>query len=243
VHNNTDKPDFKNAIFLPFNKETNIGIKRTFIHKYPSPFSECQDTSSYDSYLYRKTLEANNKYTQVYCFNLCMEELIIANCKCHLFDYPVLYNNSSDYCINDDMMGCWFDKLFRFENGEYNDYCSSQCPLECDTTEFDFTYSISEFPSIKYYNNVKLYNDNAMNLTYDDFKQRALSISVYYPQLKYTEITEIPNTTLIDFLAYIGGTVGLFLGISVLSLVEIIEILMEISIILIDKYIVKKQSS
>ena len=241
VHNNTDKPDFDNAVFLSLNTETSIGIKRTFIHKYPSPYSECQDTSSYDSYLFKKTLEANDKYTQVYCYKLCLEELIIENCNCHLLEYPVLYNNNLTACENQKNSDCWFNEISKFNNGEYNGYCSSQCPLECDSLEFDFSYSVSEFPSKEFYEKVKFYKESVKNLTYDDFKQRVLSISVYYPQLKYTEITEMPSTSLIDYLANIGGTVGLFLGISVLSLVEVVEILMEISFTLIDKYIKKER--
>lgn len=43
------------------------------------------------------------------------------------------------------------------------------------------------------------------------------------PDLVYTEITQEPLFTFIDLLASIGGSTGLFLGGSLLSLLEVFE--------------------
>jgi hypothetical protein len=45
----------------------------------------------------------------------------------------------------------------------------------------------------------------------------------------------MPSINIVDLLANIGGTIGLFVGISVLSFVEIIEAIMEIIIIYFEK--------
>jgi len=50
-------------------------------------------------------------------------------------------------------------------------------------------------------------------------------IKVIYPSLEYTEITELPKITLLDLLTSIGGSLGMFISLSVFTYLEIIEIL------------------
>ncbi len=45
--------------------------------------------------------------------------------------------------------------------------------------------------------------------------------------LKYTEISEIPKTSPVDLLSSIGGSLGLFLGLSFLSFIQVLEIVVE----------------
>ena len=55
-----------------------------------------------------------------------------------------------------------------------------------------------------------------------------IGIYVYYKDLTYTLISEAPNSEIFDLISNIGGLVGVFLGISFLSFVELIEILFEV---------------
>jgi hypothetical protein len=61
-------------------------------------------------------------------------------------------------------------------------------------------------------------------------------IYVYYKELKYTLISQQPKTEIFDLISKIGGILGLFMGISFMSLIEILEILFEImSIIFLER--------
>ena len=61
-------------------------------------------------------------------------------------------------------------------------------------------------------------------------------IYVYYKELKYTLISQQPKTEIFDLISKIGGILGLFMGISFMSLIEILEILFEImSIIFVER--------
>ena len=53
-------------------------------------------------------------------------------------------------------------------------------------------------------------------------------LNIYYDSLTYTEMTESPQMDIIALLASIGGNLGLFLGVSVFSLCELIVVFMEI---------------
>lgn len=50
-----------------------------------------------------------------------------------------------------------------------------------------------------------------------------------------TTITERPQTELETFISELGGTLGLFLGVSFLSFVELVEIVVELIILKVER--------
>ncbi len=68
--------------------------------------------------------------------------------------------------------------------------------------------------------------------TYEELRTKFLPIRFYYNEFKYTLISEKPETESFKFISDIGGILGLFLGISFLSLIEIFEIIYEIQLVL-----------
>ena len=67
-----------------------------------------------------------------------------------------------------------------------------------------------------------------VQLTYDLIKQSVLALNVFYDNLAYTEITQQPKMQIFDIISNVGGLLGLFIGISFLSVIEIFEIIFEI---------------
>lgn len=65
-------------------------------------------------------------------------------------------------------------------------------------------------------------------LTYDSLKRNMVQMTFFYGDLGYNEYDEVPSMNWIDLVSNIGGTLGLFLGMSFLSFVEIIDIIMQI---------------
>ena len=61
-----------------------------------------------------------------------------------------------------------------------------------------------------------------------------VSLHVYYEDTTYTSVNEIPKMGLVDLLSSMGGLLGLFLGMSFLSIFELLEILFEVVIIIFD---------
>ena len=92
--------------------------------------------------------------------------------------------------------------------------------------------SRSYSPSVKRFKSVIDSYAERYNLTQDDaayyVKKRATEMFVNFKELKYTEITQEPKLILADFIAGLGGTLGLFLGVSILSFAEIFEVLIRI---------------
>ncbi len=87
--------------------------------------------------------------------------------------------------------------------------CEEQCPNECSTTNFDVLL-----------NNLERGSD--CNGT----------VSVSYLDLRYTEISQTPKMSGFLLLNEIGRALGLFVGITFLSLFEFLEFLFEIFFVL-----------
>ena len=101
--------------------------------------------------------------------------------------------------------------------------CLSECPTECTSIEYTKSISISNFPSIFYYE--RLTEMYSANFTSKLNKENHLALNIYYDSMSYTTFDEIPKLNLIDLISNIGGTLGLLTGASFLSIVEIFEII------------------
>ena len=54
-----------------------------------------------------------------------------------------------------------------------------------------------------------------------------VTVNMYYDSLSYSLSTEFPQMDLVALLASIGGNLGLFLGVSVFSMGELVQLLLE----------------
>ncbi len=114
------------------------------------------------------------------------------------------------------------------------EYCLSLCPLECENRRFDTKMVMVKMIGGEYYeslikgNGVLLKNFLGTSLDKQKALESFVSFSIFYESLAYTQINEMPQMDLIGLMANIGGNLGLFLGVSLFSLCEIVEVLIEI---------------
>ena len=69
---------------------------------------------------------------------------------------------------------------------------------------------------------------NNPNLNFEPTKDNIIHVNIYYNTLTYTLKTESQLRDIVSVLAYVGGIISLFLGASVFSLFELIEVLLNI---------------
>lgn len=100
----------------------------------------------------------------------------------------------------------------------YEAKCLGECASkECKSTRYEVSLSRTELP--------RLLGSTSKTIWFD-FKYR----------LNSYEITQVPKTTLADMLASLGGMLGIFLGSGLLSVVEILEYLIEVTIIILSDW-------
>ena len=241
IHNQSFQPAIDdNFLSVEAGTETSIAIERIFLFNAPKPYSDCTDlTNGYDSDLFMFIKNSNKTYRQQDCFDLCFQQLINLKCQCLYTRYPVLYNivscfNSSQaYCIS-NLKSDYFRNQLKYVN-----YCSQKCPLECNQIKYENLLTSLKYPSIEEYifgvNNQLDFNSTQNYTNLSDFnlnQESFFSLKVFYSTTKYSLITESPQMTIAGLLSSLGGSLGMFLGLSVFSFLELFEIFFKIIFIL-----------
>jgi len=223
IHNKSSPPKIEsfnnhdNPIIITNGTKSNIAITKLVIFKLGHPYNKCLN----DVRLFTRNmtiinyiLENNQSYTQTHCFTLCFEVNYIETnpCKCNKTELGNVWFNCFVQKEKRNRTGC----TYKFKNDFYKknliEECKQYCPLECESVSYSFT--------VNNYNN------------YDNRTTAAF----YYHSLQYTLITQQPKMQLFDLVSGVGGTLGLFIGISFVNLFEIGEILIEMSYIFFNRF-------
>lgn len=245
--------DQKNS-FIPFKPyglsistgtETNVQLNKVVTKQLKTPYSDCElevlNTDSSNSFLYQEFLKQGIPYTQFDCIELCYQYFTIKNCDCYDGSIPKLELFNVTQCLTLEQCICLYDEYAKFLRFN-RDQCNDLCPLECESLRFDFVTTSFSYP-IKSYSEILLKNPtiqsmlhaSSFKLNHEELKKNILKLNIYYDSLDYVAITESPSLNLVTLLSNIGGTLGLFLGISVLSFIEILEVFLEVAFVLYEK--------
>lgn len=183
-------------------------IDRKYIENLPSPYNSCvkQNTDKYVSYLFEYFIKNNKTYSQKDCLELCLEESSLDKCNCSknlgvIFECP---RNKSD---------CFLDEIYNLSKN-IPEQCFDYCPNECDSMTFEIQQTYSGIAPLDYL--------EAYNLS-NKFNNNAYLIYIFYSDFDYLHLKQLPKMDGFDFFSQMGGTLSLFIGLSLLSFIEIIE--------------------
>ena len=233
---------FSDGIDASAGKETTILIDKNRIQKIQKPYGECTPgLTSFDSYpseLYRLTFEIYNQYRQKDCFNTCFQQNLILNMSCYSASFPYLANTTTPACLQ----GIELFQSLSYFTAFYITYVAThcgECPIECDSEFYTLTTSHLTYPTPIYAQMLAnqsqiLSRFNNVPPTYAQLKQSIASVNINYNALGYTQIKEVQKMTVLDLLTNIGGTMGLFLGLSFLSFFEIGVLFVELALAFVE---------
>ena len=222
----TMKEVYKRSVIKPVLAD--LIINKQVEKKLGQPYNKCikdlDTNTSFDSALFRSTFDLYGSYRQKNCYVICIHTFIIKTCNCSLGSEQT----PCDYMVNNCS-----NKVF--DSFSYEAECAQQCPLECDTTYFSLFEKFSptfltEFEGFD--KNISA-NFDLSNLTAEQI-ENIVWFRVKYENLKYTEISQTAKTTFADLVSNLGGIIGVFLGLSFLSLIEVVELFLEVLRILSD---------
>jgi hypothetical protein len=233
VHNQSAPVHMLNhGVLVSTNTETNIGIKRTFLKRLPEPHGTCIENlgkhAIFNSYLFDYIVRyLNVTYSQQLCFNLCMQAIIQASCNCSNAEMPLFLNGPKTICMLEHDLNCMFNALGDLDQQTIDSKCMRECPLECDSIFYDTSFSTATYPSL-YYRRLLLRNPkiNSTGIKSHDIAKSVLKVNIFYENLQYSSIEEVELMTADAYVAAVGGTVGLFLGMSLLSLIDLVQFFM-----------------
>ena len=197
-----------NLILASVGKETHISIKKNVVHRLPKPYSEidCIDTSR----------KENMEYSQEICLRDCgHDEMYKERCKC------TMRGTASRKCSMYDLFNCVFATMTEIDTSSSEvERCG--CFPHCDESTYLTKVSTAEFPNE--------YTAAYMSLVQQwphrnetEIKKNYAQVMIYFDTLEETLLTQTKVTTPEKLLADFGGLLGLFLGASCVTIIEILE--------------------
>lgn len=167
-----------------------------------------------------RKLKYFNKYTKENCIQECKVNATIHICDCvpyfyirenllsmlDLRFYKLLIPGDEEYKICNDRLDfdCYDKVIIAIHDEESEAFKSCGCLHACNSIEYNFDI---------YYENIK-------NQTADGNTTRS-SLSIYFADDEFIVLKRYASFGTVTLLSNIGGLLGLFLGVSVLSLVEV----------------------
>ncbi|XP_056430979.1 amiloride-sensitive sodium channel subunit beta-like isoform X2 [Hyla sarda] len=213
------------GVNVPPGQESDIGIVKVHVKRLQEPYnSRCSSGQSIKNYyadVYGKD------YSREACMKSCAQTKMIKNCGCRVWEFPappgldVPLCNISEPSVNNCVV--------KYEYKLSHDQLKCHCPLQCDEEIFELTLSSSQWPSNTYLDAFsKRLESRRGHLDVQTIRDNVVKVVVYYQQLNYELIKEVPSMQLVDLFSSIGGLVGLWIGVSVCTVAEFLELILNI---------------
>ena len=263
VHNQTDypfnltpSPHLVTAVF-----GTAISLKRSFrtqFNEWPYAYSECRVSGERDElmgpalddpFLFERVKATNYTYTQAACFLFCAQLMTTRACGCNnvLMPSPL---DAFPMCLSDKDRLCahnFYHHTF-LADGYIEQTCKPRCPLECSQRKLAPQFTHFQYPTVSdaYYlkYEVPIFAQQHANqtdfTTYQYLYYNLINLGIYYEDLGFEESKEQAEITVDSLIGTIGGHLHLFLGMSLLSFVEIVELVAHVLSIQIKKRFFKQ---
>lgn len=234
IHNSSHLIRSENGMNIHPGEATFISLKKVVENKLGEPYNDCiKDVKSYRSFDSTIYEEISSKY--IYTQKSCLDYVFLRfmNCSSH---YESTYENCE---LNEQKINEIARSYISFyENKAFLKY-TNLCPLECDYAHFETTLSHSYYPSYNEYQSLMANASNLIskfpkreNTTIDEIRQMIYHLQIYFEDSKYLLVSENPKQDAWDLISSVGGLLGLFLGLSFLSFIDLVQVIFEFIFIL-----------
>ncbi|XP_078662550.1 acid-sensing ion channel 2-like isoform X2 [Branchiostoma floridae x Branchiostoma belcheri] len=190
---------------------TFVAIRKEVITTLPAPYGNCQDEGS-QKYFPHYSLSA--------CRIECETEYVINECGCRLVEMPGMSGNVP--VCTPKMYECAYGKLLKVTEG---DLCACRSP--CHNVQYNVKLSTLKLRPKSVAEVQKMDSEDDFEMSHKEIHDNIAVLNVYYEALNYESIVQIPAIETEGLLGDLGGQMGLFLGASFLTLVEVFEYLMD----------------
>ncbi|CAC5414913.1 SCNN1B [Mytilus coruscus] len=222
------------GIVLSGGSETHVKMKLTKINRQGYPYSDCANT-----------LENGKTYSYQECLQECFASMYRQFCYCVLSTVGYKFDDEDSfygYCRNSPQgktchitLKCATDMKNEILQ-DTDRYCG--CPASCSekiyTTSIssrrwpnDRTRAILESEACEEKDYCPLL-DPDFNITKHQIETNFLKVMLYFEDLNHQLVEETPIYDATRLLSDVGGSVGLCLGVSILCIVELIEVVLEL---------------
>lgn len=203
-------------INIPFNHQTTISVKPMLITS--NDLLDSYESSKRQCYYEERQLKYFKIYTQSNCELECLTEYVLRECKCVKFSMP--HEKDTKICAFNEVTcyhkaeSDWLLEELKNsieKNSTNHHFCN--CLPSCTSLEYEAEVSQTDFNSTEYF--------KVAGISVNHYQEVDASVSIYFKDDHFISIKRTELFGITDFLANIGGLLGLFMGFSILSMVEI----------------------
>ncbi|XP_059914213.1 acid-sensing ion channel 1C isoform X1 [Gadus macrocephalus] len=189
--------------------QTFVSCQQQLLQYLPPPWGDCKSTPI-DS-------EFFSTYSITACRIDCETRYLVENCNCRMVHMP----GTSTVCTPEQYKDC-ADPALDFLVEKDNDYCVCETP--CNMTRYGKELSMVKIPSKA----SAKYLAKKFNKTEQYIGENLLVLDIFFEALNYEKIEQKKAYEIAGLLGDIGGQMGLFIGASVLTILEIFDYLYEV---------------
>ncbi|XP_035644264.1 acid-sensing ion channel 1C-like isoform X1 [Oncorhynchus keta] len=189
--------------------QTFVSCQQQLLQYLPPPWGDCKSTPI-DS-------EFFSTYSITACRIDCETRYLVENCNCRMVHMP----GTSMVCTPEQYKDC-ADPALDFLVEKDNDYCVCETP--CNMIRYGKELSMVKIPSKA----SAKYLAKKFNKTEQYIGENVLVLDIFFEALNYEKIEQKKAYEIAGLLGDIGGQMGLFIGASVLTILEIFDYLYEV---------------
>ncbi|KAM6452026.1 acid-sensing ion channel 3 isoform 1-T3 [Liasis olivaceus] len=189
--------------------QTFVSCQEQRLFYLPAPWGDCQATPTESAFF--------TNYSTAACRIDCETRYLAENCNCRMVHMP----GNANICTPEQYKEC-ADPALDFLVEKDNEFCSCQMP--CEAVRYSKELSVVKIPSkasAKYL--AKKYNRSEQYIM-----ENLLVLDIFFEALNYETVEQKKAYEVAGLLGDIGGQMGLFIGASLLTILEIFDYLYEV---------------
>ncbi|XP_016379411.1 acid-sensing ion channel 1-like isoform X2 [Sinocyclocheilus rhinocerous] len=189
--------------------QTFVSCQQQLLQYLPPPWGDCRSEPMDSEYF--------STYSITACRIDCETRYLLENCNCRMVHMP----GTSTVCTPEQYKDC-ADPALDFLVEKDNDYCVCETP--CNMTRYGKELSMVKIPSKA----SAKYLAKKFNKTEQYIADNILVLDIFFEALNYEKIEQKKAYEVAGLLGDIGGQMGLFIGASILTILEIFDYLYEV---------------
>ncbi|XP_050401796.1 degenerin-like protein asic-1 [Patella vulgata] len=203
---------------------TSIGLNAVEMIRLEPPHADCATKGLIED-IYMKNLKTN--YSKLSCMKTCYQMLIMEECNC---SNPTLYvENIENVCNMTNNTIAWCAQNIKTTRQADYKACDAKCPQACYEQRYEKSISMAAWPSSSYENQltrrVESSSSNFRGYSKLDSTE-FVKLRVYFQELVFKRIEDKKSYESMNLISDIGGQLGLWLGLSAITIGELCSFLL-----------------
>ncbi|KAF5888377.1 acid-sensing ion channel 4-like isoform X2, partial [Clarias magur] len=190
--------------------QTFVSCQEQRLTYLPQPWGNCRSSAD-------PSIPGYDSYSISACHLYCETQLVLQECQCRMVHMP----GNTEIC-SPEQLKC-VDKaldLLQKSSGEF----SCACETPCNLTRYGKELSMVKIPS----KGSARYLSRKYHKSEDYIRENFLILDIFFEALNYETIEQKKAYDVAGLLGDIGGQMGLFIGASILTILEILDYIYEV---------------